>query len=235
MIVRRQWQSLAEVVLCSGFPSQLVLSGLAFLVGLPPTTPDGSLSLSFVTVVSLADTVLLLALVGWFLRLRGESPRQVLLGARSFPREATLGLLLAPAMVVFMGAGMWWVRRVLPGLPTVPENPFGLLAQSPAGAFTVLLVALIAGGLREEVQRGFLLHRFEDLGGVVNGLVITSIAFGLGHVLQGWDAVIITGALGAFWGALYLARRSIVAAVISHALANGTQVLIAFLQGNAGT
>jgi membrane protease YdiL (CAAX protease family) len=130
-----------------------------------------------------------------------------------------------------MAVGMWWLRQLLPGLATVPENPFGQLAHSPAGALTVLLVALVAGGLREEVQRGFLLHRFDDLGGPINGVVITSVAFGLGHVVQGWDAVIVTGTLGAFWGVLYLTRRSIVAAVVSHALANGVQVIIAFAQG----
>ena len=70
-----------------------------------------------------------------------------------------------------------------------------------------------------------------ELGGPVSGLVITSIAFGLGHVVQGWDAVIVTGLLGAFWGTLYVVRHSIVAAVVSHALANGVQVLIAFAQG----
>ena len=199
------------------------------LAGIPAMTASGGLTLEFVTFVSAADTVLLVGLIVWFLRMRGESPREVLVGSRP-GREARLGLLLSPAVVVFMGFGMWWLRRVFPGLPTVAENPFGELAQSPAGAATVLLVAVVAGGLREELQRGFLLHRFEDLGGTTTGLIVTSIAFGLGHVVQGWDAVIVTGILGAFWGALYVLRNSIVAAVVSHALANGVQVLIAFSQ-----
>jgi uncharacterized protein len=234
MLAPRQWQSVAELVLCSGFPTQLGLSAVAALSGLPIMTPEGGLSLGFVTFVSAADTILLLVLIAWFLRLRGEAPGMVFLGSRAIAAEAGVGLLLTPAIVVFMGAAMWGVRRMLPGLPTVAENPFGLLAHSPAGAITVLVVALVAGGLREEVQRGFLLHRFSDLGGPINGLLITSVVFGLGHVVQGWDAVIVTGSLGAFWGALYLFRGSVVAAVISHALANGTQVLIAFMQGPGG-
>jgi membrane protease YdiL (CAAX protease family) len=230
MLVRRRWQSLAEVVLCSGFPTQLGLGGIAMLVGVPAMSRSGGLTLEFVTFVSAADTALLMAMIVWFLRMRGESLREVLVGPRP-GREVSLGLLLSPAVVLFMGLGMWWLRRVIPGLPTVPENPFSQLAQSPAGAATVLLVAIVAGGLREEVQRGFLLHRFDDLGGRASGLVVTSLAFGLGHVVQGWDAVIVTGLLGALWGALYIVRRSVVAAVVSHALANGVQVLIAFAQG----
>jgi len=233
MLARRQWQSLAEVLLCSGFPTQLVLTGAAIIAGMAPTEPGGGLSLRFVTFVSAADTVLLCGLIAWLLHLRGERPGAVLLGGRAISTEAARGVLLAPAVVVFMSAGMWGVRQLWPGLPTVPENPFGRLAHSPAGALTILIVALVAGGLREEVQRGFLLHRFHDLGGPLNGLLITSLVFGLGHVVQGWDAVIVTGALGALWGALYLARGSIVANVVSHALANGTQVLIAFAQGQA--
>lgn len=229
-----RWQSLFEVVLCSGFPTQLALSGLAVLTGLTPTTGDGGLSLAFVAAVSAADTILLVGLVLWFLRLRGEAPRQLFLGHRPLFGEIRLGLLLTPLVVVFMIATIWWLRQILPGLQTVPDNPFEALASSPGGALSLLLVAMVAGGLREEMQRAFLLHRFRtDLGGAAVGLLVTSAAFGIGHLVQGWDAVIVTASLGAFWGALFLARGSIVAAVTSHALANGTQVLIAFLQGRA--
>jgi membrane protease YdiL (CAAX protease family) len=54
---------------------------------------------------------------------------------------------------------------------------------------------------------------------------VLSAAFGLGHIVQGWDAVIGTGALGAFWAVLYLRRRSVVAPMISHAGFNALEVL----------
>jgi membrane protease YdiL (CAAX protease family) len=80
------------------------------------------------------------------------------------------------------------------------------------------LVVLVAGGIREEIQRAFLLHRFEEyLGGGTAGVLVTSAAFGAGHLLQGADAAIATGLLGAFWGAVYLRRRSAVAPMVSHA------------------
>ena len=66
-------------------------------------------------------------------------------------------------------------------------------------------MVIVAGGVREELQRAFLLHRFRtDLGQPWMGLLITSLAFGLGHTLQGWDAAVVTGVLGAIWGAMYL-------------------------------
>jgi membrane protease YdiL (CAAX protease family) len=79
-------------------------------------------------------------------------------------------------------------------------------------------VVLIAGGVREEIQRAFLLHRFEGwLGGGMFGVIVTSVAFGAGHLLQGYDAAIVTGMLGALWGVVYLRRRSAVAPMVSHA------------------
>ena len=88
------------------------------------------------------------------------------------------------------------------------------------------LVAIFAGGVREELQRAFLLHRFEQhLGGAAVGVIILSAAFGLGHFVQGWDAVITTAALGAFWAVMYLKRRSSVAPIVSHASFNSLEIL----------
>ena len=61
------------------------------------------------------------------------------------------------------------------------------------------------------------------------GVIITSTAFGLGHTVQGWDAAIITGMLGALWGVMYLQRRSVVATVTNHALFNLAQIVLGYV------
>ena len=61
------------------------------------------------------------------------------------------------------------------------------------------------------------------------GLVLYSLVFGLGHSLQGWDAVLTTMLLGMFWGYVYLTRRSIVAPVVSHSGFNGAEILVYLL------
>jgi membrane protease YdiL (CAAX protease family) len=94
-----------------------------------------------------------------------------------------------------------------------------------------LVVVIVAGGLREELQRAFLLHRFRhDLGNAGAGLVVTSLAFGLGHTLQGWDAAILTAVLGATWGLIYLTRGSAIAPIVSHSLFNSAELLRAFFR-----
>src|SRR5262249_7117239 len=109
------------------------------------------------------------------------------------------------------------VQKFAPSLHTVEKNPLAELMQSPRDAWLFALVLVVAGGIREEVQRAFLLHRFDVwLGGGTAGVIITSAAFGAGHLLQGVDAALATGLLGAFWGVVYLRRRSAVAAMVSH-------------------
>jgi membrane protease YdiL (CAAX protease family) len=100
----------------------------------------------------------------------------------------------------------------------VSQNPLQALLRSPRDAWLFAFVVVVAGGVREEIQRAFLLHRFDVwLGGGTVGLIVTSVGFGAGHLLQGADAALATGLLGAFWGVVYLRRRSAVAPMVSHA------------------
>jgi membrane protease YdiL (CAAX protease family) len=86
--------------------------------------------------------------------------------------------------------------------------------------------------VREEVQRAFVLHRFEQhLGGPVVGLLVFSTLFGVGHALQGWDVTIITGTLGVVWGVTWLRRRSILAPMVCHSFFNLIEVVQFGLQG----
>src|SRR5258708_36247090 len=89
--------------------------------------------------------------------------------------------------------------------------------RTPGRALMFAGLVVVAGGVREELQRAFLLRRFErSLGGATVGLVVASAAFGVGHLVQGVDAVIATALLGAFWGVVYLRRRSVIAPMVSH-------------------
>lgn len=232
--LRDRLVAIAEVTLCSGFPTQLGLIVLFTLVGAAPVTAAGQLSLSYVVVLSLADAALVLLLVWLLLRAHAERPIAVFVGKRGFGGEVLLGIGLVPAALLIVAIIFGIMVRVAPWLHNVPENPLEALIRSPATAVWFGVVAVVAGGLREEVQRAFILRRFEQhLGGGVVGLVIFSVAFGLGHVVQGWDAVVATGLLGAFWGVVYLKRRSVVAPIVCHAIFNLTEILIAY-RGNAG-
>ena len=225
--VQRRMVAVFEVVLCSSVPTQLALGYLLSLGGWSATTSTGALSLPYVMTLSLADTLLLIGLMVALLHARGEDAATLWVGQRSVRREVLLGVTLIPAIFLLVVILLNALRLLFPALHNVPTNPLEALAgDSPAEAAMFGLLAIVAGGIREELQRAFLLHRFEQhLGGARVGVIVLSTAFGLGHYVQGWDAVITTAALGAFWAVLYLDRRSSVAPMVSHAGFNSLEIL----------
>ena len=216
-------QALLEVCLCSGAPTQLLIAGGLALAGLH-TGPDGQLTLRLLVYLTGLDTVLLIGLVLSLLVLGGESPRRVLLGSRPIPGEVLRGFGLVPWIFLLFTATAMALTRWAPGLFT--PNPFATLATTRTEFVLLGAVAIIAGGLREEIQRAFILHRCEQrLGGAIVGVIGFGLLFGIMHLVQGWSVVIITALLGTLWNLVYLARRSVVAPMVSHASFNLIEVI----------
>jgi CAAX protease family protein len=218
-----------EVLLCSDYPTQISIAALLSQFGITPVDAAGRLSARFVYLVSAIDTVVLLTLIVSLLRASGDRPRDVFFQRGSSSREFITGLALVPVAFGIVIVLQLAIHSTAPFLRNVPQNPFQSLLGSPLQIAAFALLVLIAGGVREELQRAFLLRRFEQsLGGPIAGVIVTSLAFGLGHTLQGWDAAIVTGLLGAMWGLTYLRRRNVIAPIVSHSLFNIGEVMMAF-------
>ena len=220
-------RALVEILICSGFPTQILLILVVRgLLGIPMLADDGALSPAFVFTVSLLDAVAVVGLVLVFLRAHDESPRTVLFGDRPLVREALLGIAILPGVFMLVVLVLVVILRFAPYLHNVPRNPLEDMLRTRGDAMIFAVVVMIAGGVREEVQRGFIAHRFgQYLGGALWGVAVYSVFFGLLHFEQGHDAMIATGLLGFVWGLLYISRRSIVAPIVSHAAFNLAQLL----------
>ena len=215
-----------EILLCSGIPSQLALAYMFTLAGFTPEV-GGRLSFAYIATLLLVDASLVIALIFWLLRRSGEGPRDVFLGPRPVGHEIRLGVGLTAVVFALAVVVLSAARVFFPSLHNVKENPLQDLIQTPLQALILAVVATLSGGLREEIQRAFIVHRFEQhLGGAHAGLILYSLVFGLGHSLQGWDAVLTTALLGLFWGWIYIARRSIVAPVVSHSGFNAAEIFV---------
>jgi membrane protease YdiL (CAAX protease family) len=218
--------AIVEIIMCSGFPTQLLLIGVLSGFGMSLQGAEGGLNPQFVFTLSLLDTTLVVALVVVLLRAHREPVRDVLLGRVRLLREMLLGVAMIPLIFGVVIVILTFVLVFVPQLHNVPRNPLEDMLQNRTDAAIFAVVVMIAGGVREEVQRAFIVHRFgQYLGGGIYGVVIWSALFGLGHWEQGHDAAIATAVLGAIWGLVYLRRRSIVAPVISHAGFNLAQIL----------
>jgi membrane protease YdiL (CAAX protease family) len=219
-------RALAEVVLCSGFPTQIVILAVMGAFGMRLQTAGGSWSPLFVATLSMLDSAFVIGLVFLFLRSHREQARDVLLGQRPVWPEVLLGMTLLPFVFLLALVVLATLFTVAPQLHNVTHNPMQDLMQNPRDAAIFGFVVMVAGGVREEIQRGFILHRFNQyLGGGAVGVVVHSAIFGLGHVDQGWDATLAVGTLGAIWGTIYLTRRSIIAPMVSHAGFNLAQLV----------
>ena len=111
------------------------------------------------------------------------------------------------------------------------------LVRSPAYLLVNLtLVSFLFAGFREELWRAGMLAGFNALlpGGLERSAVrwlavaFSGIAFGLGHLPQGWGGVLMTGALGIGLGLIMLRHRSIWEAVIAHGFFNATTFLLLY-------
>jgi len=223
---QRRIIAIVELILCSSVPTQVLLQAVLIGLGWKPLTADGGFSLSFVVTMSLLDTVLLIALMVVLTRAHGESLSALWLGRRVVWKEVLLGVSLVPPIFLMVVIILNTVRLFAPVLHNVETNPLEQMATGgPMNAVAFGVVGILAGGVREELQRAFMLRRFEHLGGDDVGVLTLSIAFGLGHAVQGWDAAITTGTLGAAWAMLYLWRRSSIAPIVSHAGFNSIEVL----------
>jgi membrane protease YdiL (CAAX protease family) len=215
-----------QIIAVSGFPTQLLVAAVLILgVGMAPYSGDG-LSLQFIATVSFLDTALVALLMLVFLRWNGEHSREVFLGGRPTWPEAWRGLLLVP--VVFFGVSglVALLRWLVPALQTVPDNPLAAFMRNPFDAAVFAVVVVLAGGVREELQRAFILHRCEQrLGGARLGNVLFGLVFGALHLDQGVDVAMVIGLMGMAWGAVYIRRRSVVGAMVNHAGFNLAMVL----------
>lgn len=228
-------RAIAEVVLCSSYPTQILAATALTFAGVSAQDPDGGLDATFVIAMAALDAVLVVALIVWLLRRRGESLAALTLGRAPVWREVAFGVGLVVPVTLSVALVVTLVRFAWPSLHNVPTNPMTALMANPRAALLFALTVVLAGGVREEIQRAFQLHRLTPtVLGRWTALLLTSLAFGLGHTVQGYDVAIATGGLGFLWGALWLVRGSAVAPAVCHALFNLGQVAAAWWVARAG-
>ncbi len=111
---------------------------------------------------------------------------------------------------------------------TVPGNVTNFLIW--------IVIGWIVGGLFEEIVfRGFLITRisslFKDsrLAGDITGIVLTSVAFGISHMYQGWSGVLSTGLIAALFGIIFIRSNKVLwYPILTHGFVNMAGFTILF-------
>ncbi|MBI1745110.1 MAG: CPBP family intramembrane metalloprotease [Acidobacteria bacterium] len=174
----------------------------------------------------LLDTILLLFTIYFFLRLRRRNFVDLGLSTRAFGANIGYGLLSVLGLLLLTGVISAIFKHWLPDL-YMTTNPMLEVIQSPTDLAYFLASGILAGGLREEIQRAFVLTRFKEyLFGALPGLIIWSVFFGyLHYTMQSLQGAVITGLIGFCLGLLFLWRHNLYGPIAGHAAFNTIQLI----------
>ena len=131
-----------------------------------------------------------------------------------------------------LGVAMLFVLTLLENLLPMPKDtPFEHLFDRPRDAYLLSIIAVTLGPLMEELFfRGFMYPVLARRMGVVWGILLTALPFGLIHLPQygwAWGAALVIFMVGVVCGTVRAVTKSVAASFLVHVGYNGTQMLIA--------
>ncbi len=135
--------------------------------------------------------------------------------------------------VSFLGVGALMLGLDLLGryLPMPKTTPFDQFFARPSDAYLTVAFAVTLGPLMEELFfRGFLYPVIARRMGVVWGILLTALPFGLMHFMQygySWGAVLIVFLVGVVLTMVRAATKSVASSFLAHVGYNGTLMVLA--------
>lgn len=157
----------------------------------------------------------------------------------SIALRVSIGIVAVAAILIaraLFGAEEAELKRAIPRVEAVVDAR--ALAQDPL-YFCLMLtfVSFVVAGLREELWRAGMLAglralfpaRFQSTAGGLVAVTIIALAFGFGHLPQGWSGVAVMTLLGIGLGGIIVLHRSIWDAVLAHGFFDATTFALLYL------
>ncbi len=207
-------QALFEILLMSGLLSSFVAS-LPFVAG--KHSREALLtSVRYVTGFVMLEAAITLMLLALLMKVHGEKLSDLGLRWDRWRTQLAVGIFVVPLLFFLNGAVGALFRFCLPRFFT-EHNPLLEIIHTPSDLALFILAVLAAGGVKEELQRAFIIIRFRDhLGGAWLGLALWSIVFGAGHYVQGVQGVAVAALFGFVFGSIYILGGRLIAPMVSH-------------------
>lgn len=201
------------------------------LAGNPPEMPD---NLNDIFFSILKSKLILLAVIILLLRLEGDWLYQM-----GFRKE---GITIQIITGIIFGFAIWilinlMINPVMNSInPSSAEKGTDMMKymKDMKSIFLWIPVIFIAS-FTEEFQRIFVLTRFEKWFGnfgLYLALIVSSVAFGIGHLYQGINPAIGTAVGGLLYGLVYIRKRSAVEVITCHTFFNLLSVIGGYMMNN---
>ena len=220
---RDRLQALLEVLVVAGLLSSAIAYLPFALSGISHEALVGKARV--IALFILVEACITVALLMLILRAHGESLRYLGWRSNRLGADVFIGLLVVPVLFLMNVLVSHFFRSFLPRYYS-EQNLLLETIRSPGDLALFTVSALFAGGIKEELQRAFVLVRFRDyLGGATVGLILWSTFFAYGHYLQGVQGSVVAGLYGFLFGVIYLVRGSLVAPVVAHSVYDAAALL----------
>ena len=197
--------------------------------------PDAPLAVDFSELVwrILRNKIITLVVLFLLLRLEGGGFKHLGLNGQNWRKHLTVGLVVGVVMFIALNVGLSSLMSTLVPRPVGSGLSIFAYFKEPRNLLAWLPIGIFGGGVVEELQRIFIFTRFEKwLGrpGLILGIVLSSMMFGLGHRYQGVGIAISTAASGVIFALVYLRRRSALEPITAHAFSDVLAMLGATMQ-----
>ena len=133
-------------------------------------------------------------------------------------RSVAEGVASAVVLYAMFFVGNALAPYIVPGAHTQVGGIYGL-GDGSSRVWIFLLLMLVTGPGEEIFWRGFLQDALARRLRPFTGYAAATLIYGAVHVFSGNPMLILAALVaGAYWGALYLWRRDLVALIVSHSL-----------------
>jgi len=179
------------------------------------------------------NKIIILVALFLLLRLEGEGFKGLGLSGQDWPKHLAFGLFFGLIMFVALNVVLGSAMNSLLPRPVASGPSIFIFFKEPRNLLAWLPIGIFGGGVVEELQRIFIFTRFEKwLGrpGLILGIVLSSVMFGLGHRYQGLGIAISTAVSGVLFALVYLRRRSALEPITAHAISDVLAMVGATMQ-----
>lgn len=191
---------------------------------LPNNFSDFIIRVSLIKVIHLVVIILLL-------KLEGDGFHEMGFSTNNWKKQLLFGLLMGLILFLLVNVGLTSVLNSLFPKSGSSGNILKYFSES-RNLVLWLAIGIFGGGVVEEVNRIFVLTRFQKRfgkAGLYFALMCSSLVFGIGHLYQGTGAAISTGVSGLILGSIYIRRNSAIELITIHAFSDVLAILGAYL------